>query len=42
VGTPIPEANDVPAPPGGWDVGKIGTPDAPQATNAAPHAVAPL
>jgi localization factor PodJL len=42
VGTPIPEANDVPVPPGGWDVGKIGTPDAPQATNAAPHVAAPL
>jgi localization factor PodJL len=47
---PTPAANDVPAPPGGWDVGKIGTPPAPppaspppppaspQATNAAPHA----
>jgi localization factor PodJL len=46
---PTPAANDVPAPPGGWDVGKIGTPPmppaspqtpraSPQATNAAPHA----
>ena len=47
---PNPAANDVPAPPGGWDGGKIGTPPAspaspqtpaaasPQATNAAPHA----
>jgi localization factor PodJL len=41
VGTPVPEANDVPAPPGGWDVGKIGTPETPpQATNAAPRAAA--
>src|SRR3984957_17082543 len=44
---PTPAANDVPAPPGGWDAGKIGTtpmapasppPTSPQATNAAPHA----
>ncbi|WP_158815306.1 SEL1-like repeat protein [Methylocapsa sp. S129] len=36
---PNPAANDVPVPPGGWDLGKIGAPPTPpQATNSASHA----
>jgi len=38
--TPSPAANDVPAPPGGWDAAKASSPQARQAPGSSPHPAA--